>query len=95
MPGTRFCAKAGEPEIIQEIRKISACSNLRIHYQDLVMKTILLIAMTIAAVLSSSCNTFIGMGRDLRIAGESMEKTADKASGGSGGGSDHGGAPIY
>jgi predicted small secreted protein len=56
-----------------------------------VMKTILLIALTVTAVLSSSCNTFIGMGRDLRIAGESMEKTADK----SGGGGDHGGAPIY
>ncbi len=59
------------------------------------MKTILLIALTVTAVLSSSCNTFIGLGRDMRIAGESMEKTADKASGGSGGGADHGGAPIY
>jgi len=59
-----------------------------------VMKTFLLIALTVTAVLSSSCNPVIGMGRDLRIAGESMEKTADKAGAGSGGG-DHGGAPIY
>ena len=60
------------------------------------MKTILLIALTTAVALTSSCNTFIGLGRDLRIAGESMEKTADKASGGGGGGgSDQGGAPIY
>lgn len=59
------------------------------------MKTFLLIALTATAVLSSSCNTFIGMGRDLRIAGESMEKTADKAGAGGGGGGDHGGAPIY
>jgi predicted small secreted protein len=63
-----------------------------------VMKTILLTALTIAAALSSSCNTFIGFGRDMRIAGESMERTAEKASGGSGGGGDtssDGGAPIY
>jgi len=60
-----------------------------------VMKTILLIAVTATAVFSSSCNTFIGMGRDLRIAGESMEKTADKATGSRSGGADHGGAPIY
>ena len=58
------------------------------------MKSILLIALVATAALSSSCNTFIGLGRDLRIAGESMEKTADKASG-SGGGGDQGGAPIY
>lgn len=60
------------------------------------MKTILLIALTVAAALSSSCNTFIGLGRDMRIAGESMERTAEKATGGSGGSSSNdGGAPIY
>lgn len=65
-------------------------------YQGGVMKTVLLIALASTAVLCNSCNTFIGLGRDLRIAGESMEKTADKASGGSsGGGGDQGGAPIY
>ncbi len=58
------------------------------------MKTVLLIALTATAVLSSSCNTFIGLGRDMRIAGESMEKTANKATGG-GGGDDMSGAPIY
>jgi len=57
------------------------------------MKTILLIALTAAAVLTTSCNTFIGLGRDMRIAGEGMEKTATKATGG--GGDDHSGAPIY
>lgn len=61
-----------------------------------VMKTTLLIALAATALLSSSCNTFIGLGRDLRIAGEGMEKTADKASGGgSGGGGDTSGAPVY
>lgn len=60
------------------------------------MKAILLIALVSASVLTSSCNTFIGLGRDMRIAGEGMEKTADKASGGSGGGGeDTSGAPIY
>ena len=60
-----------------------------------VMKTTLLIALAATALLSSSCNTFIGLGRDMRIAGEGMEKTADKASGGSGGGGDTSGAPVY
>lgn len=61
-----------------------------------VMKTSLMIALAAVAVLSSSCNTFIGLGRDMRIAGEGMEKTADKASGsGSGGGGDTSGAPVY
>jgi predicted small secreted protein len=59
------------------------------------MKTILLIALTATALLSSSCNTFIGLGRDMRIAGEGMEKTADKASGGSSGSQDTSGAPVY
>jgi predicted small secreted protein len=59
------------------------------------MKTTLLIALAAIAALSSSCNTFIGLGRDLRIAGESMEKTADKATGGSSSGGDQSGAPIY
>lgn len=58
------------------------------------MKTILLIALAAAAVLTTSCNTFIGLGRDMRIAGEGMEKTATKATGG-GGGDDISGAPIY
>ncbi len=63
------------------------------------MKSILLIALATAAVLTSSCNTFIGMGRDMRIAGEGMEKTANKAqnSGGSSSTttSDTSGAPVY
>lgn len=59
------------------------------------MKAILLIALAASAVLSSSCNTFIGLGRDMRIAGEGMEKTANKATGSSDGGGDISGAPIY
>jgi len=59
------------------------------------MKTTILIALSAAALLSSSCNTFIGLGRDMRMAGEGMEKTAEKASGGGGGAEDTTGAPVY
>ena len=58
------------------------------------MKSIVLIALAAAAVLTSSCNTFIGLGRDMRIAGEGMEKTANKASGGETS-ADTSGAPVY
>ena len=59
------------------------------------MKSILLITLAAAAVLTSSCNTFIGLGRDMRIAGEGMEKTANKATGGGDAGGDTSGAPVY
>lgn len=59
------------------------------------MKSILLITLAAAAVFLTSCNTFIGLGRDMRIAGEGMEKTANKASGGGGAEGDLSGAPIY
>lgn len=61
------------------------------------MKTFLMLSVAVVAVLTSSCNTFIGLGRDMRIAGEGMEKTANKASGGGDGGGDNssGGAPVY
>lgn len=58
------------------------------------MKSLLLIALAATAVLSTSCNTFIGLGRDMRLAGEGMENTANKATGG-GQGSDTSGAPVY
>ena len=60
------------------------------------MKTILLLALATAAVLSSSCNTTIGLGRDMRILGENMEKTANRAqSGGGDSGDQTYGAPVY
>lgn len=61
------------------------------------MKTFMLLTVAVVAVLTSSCNTFIGLGRDMRIAGEGMEKTANKASGGGDAGADtsSGGAPVY
>lgn len=59
------------------------------------MKSLILMTLAAAAVLTSSCNTFIGLGRDMRIAGEGMEKTANKATGGGDGGGDVSGAPVY
>ncbi len=64
------------------------------------MKSILLIVIATATVLTSSCNTFIGMGRDMRMAGEGMEKSANKAqgsnaSGGTSSSGDTSGAPVY
>ncbi|MGD9417511.1 MAG: entericidin A/B family lipoprotein [Verrucomicrobiota bacterium JB025] len=60
------------------------------------MKTILLITLTATSLLSASCNTFIGLGRDMRLAGEGMENVANKASGGNSGTSDdYSGAPVY
>lgn len=58
------------------------------------MKITLLITVAAAAVLLSSCNTMIGLGRDMRMGGEGLEKTANKATGGSSGG-DTSGAPVY
>ncbi|HEX7260358.1 MAG TPA: hypothetical protein VF258_00935 [Luteolibacter sp.] len=60
------------------------------------MKSLLLITVAAAAVLFTSCNTMIGLGRDMRIGGESLENTANKATGGSSsGGGDTSGAPVY
>lgn len=60
------------------------------------MKLLSIIAAVVASVALNSCNTFIGLGRDLKIAGEGLESSANKA-GGSGGGESHdaGGAPVY
>lgn len=58
------------------------------------MKSILLIVLASAAVLTSSCNTFIGFCRDMRIASEGMEKSANKANKNNAGG-DTSGAPVY
>ncbi len=60
------------------------------------MKAILLISAAAVTVILSSCNTMIGVGRDLRIGGQGLENTANKVhTGGSGGGGDTSGAPVY
>lgn len=61
-------------------------------YSIFLMKSLLMITLAAAAILTSSCNTFIGLGRDMRLAGEGMEKSANKTSGGEG---DPSGAPVY
>ncbi len=57
------------------------------------MKVTLLIALATSSILFTSCNSFIGLGRDMRIAGEAMEKAANKGAGGSS--EDTSGAPVY
>lgn len=65
------------------------------------MKAILLGLISIAAF--ASCNTTIGLGRDMRVLGTEMEKKADEVYTGGGGteeeytgGADYsGGAPVY
>jgi predicted small secreted protein len=62
------------------------------------MKLTILSVITIAAL--ASCNTTIGLGRDMRVLGAEMEKKADETyNGGAGGGEatdDYsGGAPVY
>ncbi len=53
-----------------------------------------LILLSIAAVFAlSSCNTMIGIGRDTRLLGEGMEKTATKKGGGAE--ATTYGAPVY
>ncbi|MFT4175554.1 MAG: hypothetical protein QM627_02755 [Luteolibacter sp.] len=59
------------------------------------MKTIFLTSLLAVAALLSSCNTMIGLGRDTRILGETMENQANKSRGGGDSSQDSGGAPIY
>jgi predicted small secreted protein len=59
------------------------------------MKLILLITVSAASILFSSCNTIIGLGRDMRMGGEGLEKTASKTLGGNSSGGDTSGAPVY
>jgi predicted small secreted protein len=58
------------------------------------MKSLLILTVASAAVLLTSCNTMIGLGRDMRIGGEGLENSANKATGGSSS-SDTSGAPVY
>lgn len=61
------------------------------------MKAILLPLAAACSIALTSCNTFIGLGRDMRIAGEGMENAANKSSGGSTSGESYDGAnvPVY
>lgn len=63
------------------------------------MKKHSLLALIAASIALTSCNTMIGIGRDLKIGGEGLENAANKAGGGgsssSSASADTGGAPIY
>jgi predicted small secreted protein len=58
-----------------------------------ILKTALLGATALAAL--SSCNTTVGLGRDMRVLGTEMEKKAEQHTGGSDTGYPSGGAPVY
>lgn len=81
--------------MIKKSLEYPLASDVDFGKEEAVMKSILFIIVAVTAIFTSSCNTFIGLGRDMRIAGEGMEKTANKASGGGGGDGDVSGAPIY
>jgi predicted small secreted protein len=75
-------------------------NNIRLQDQEIgvskiSMKITLLITVAAAGVLLSSCNTMIGLGRDMRMGGEGLEKTANKTAGGGSSGGDTSGAPVY
>lgn len=59
------------------------------------MKAISLLTLATIGIFLSSCNTMIGVGRDMRMGGEGLENAANKATGGGGGGGDISGAPVY
>jgi predicted small secreted protein len=57
------------------------------------MKLIILSFTAIFAL--ASCNTMVGLGRDTRLLGEGLEKTAEKSAPNSEYDSGASGAPIY
>lgn len=57
------------------------------------LKTIILGLIALTAL--SSCNTTIGLGRDMRVLGTEMEKKAEQQTGGSSTENPSGAAPIY
>lgn len=67
------------------------------------MKATLLCIAALTGSILSSCNTTIGLGRDMRILGAEMEKKAGETYNGTSGadagydsgGYDTGGAPVY
>jgi predicted small secreted protein len=57
------------------------------------MKLTLLFAAAVLVSVLGSCNTTVGLGRDMRILGEQMETTSNKARGQNP--DDLSGAPVY
>ncbi len=62
------------------------------------MKSFFFGLFAISGLFLSSCNTTIGLGRDMRILGSEMERKADATYNGGDGTNatdDYGGAPVY
>ncbi|MFM2198585.1 MAG: hypothetical protein RLZZ505_2017 [Verrucomicrobiota bacterium] len=57
------------------------------------LKSVTLGIIGLAAL--SSCNTTIGLGRDIRVLGTEMEKKAEQQTGGGSVDQQSGGAPVY
>jgi predicted small secreted protein len=57
------------------------------------LKTVALGIMALAAL--PSCNTAIGLGRDMRVLGTEVEKKAEQGAGGAAADSQSGAAPVY
>jgi predicted small secreted protein len=55
----------------------------------------LIFSSLVAIFVLSSCNTMVGLGRDTRLLGENLEKTAEKSAPNSGYDSGASGAPVY
>jgi hypothetical protein len=55
----------------------------------------LIFSSLVAIFVLSSCNTMVGLGRDTRLLGENLEKTAEKSAPNSGYDSGTSGAPVY
>ncbi len=79
------------------LNKLNYCVWRRMcYFIGAPMKSALLLALVAVAAVLSSCNTTIGLGRDMRILGDGMEKSANKTRGSTSGGSgDTSGAPVY
>lgn len=60
-------------------------------------RTMKLALLSVIAITTlASCNTTIGLGRDMRVLGTEMERKADETYGGGAASDDYsGGAPVY
>jgi predicted small secreted protein len=81
-------------ELLNKVSDIRL-QGLQIGVSKSAMKITLFITLATAAVLLSSCNTMIGLGRDMRMGGESLENTSNKVTGGSSSTASSSGAPVY
>jgi predicted small secreted protein len=88
--------RASPLELLSNVYNIRL-QGRQIALSKIPMKSIFLltVAAATAAVLFSSCNTMVGLGRDMRMGGEGLENASNKATGGSSSGGNTSGAPVY